>query len=222
MAEVEKSAPSVDEAIEAALTELGIAEKDAFIEVIKEPKAGMLGLGKQEAVVKVRPRRSGADLSQEELEEQAEVAAEFLEGLLEKMDIDADVETNLDEGRMYVEVWAPAGDEDEMGILIGHHGAVIESLQELVRIVVSQATGSRCMVTVDIEDYQKRHRSRLVSKARDAAKRVQRSGNEEALEPMSPYDRKIVHDVVAGIEGVDTESEGEEPRRRVVLIPENA
>ncbi len=220
MEEVEKSAPTVEEALEAALEELGLSEQEADVEIVQEPKGGLLGLGSKGATVRVRPlRRSGPDLTEDELEEQGEVAAEFLEGLLEKMDIDADVETNYeqDHGRMYAEIWAPEGDEEEMGILIGHHGAVIESLQELVRIVVSQSTGNRCMVTVDVEDYQKRRRARLAGKARDIAKRVQQSGREEALEPMNPYDRKIVHDVVASVRGVESASDGEEPGRRVVI-----
>ncbi len=218
--EVEKNAPTVEEALEAALGELGLSEQEAEVEILQEPKGGLLGLGSKGATVRVRPRRrSGPELTEDEIEEQGEVAAEFLEGLLEKMDIDADVETNYeqDHGRMYVEIWAPEGAEEEMGILIGHHGAVIESLQELVRIVVSQSTANRCMVTVDVEDYQKRHRARLAGKARDIAKRVQRSGRKEALEPMNPYDRKIVHDVVASVRGVESASEGEEPQRRVVI-----
>ena len=221
MDQVERSAPSVEEALEAALQELGITEQEAEVEVVQEPKGGVLGIGSKEATVRVRPKRAASptSLSEEDLEEQAEVAAEFIEELLEKMDLDADVETNFEEdhNRMYVEIWAPEGDEEEMGILIGHHGQVLESLQELTRIVVSQSTGERCMVIVDVEDYQKRRRSRLVSKARDASKRVQRSGKPERMEPMNPYDRKIVHDAVADIKGLESESEGDEPDRRVVI-----
>ena len=228
MEQVERTGANVEEALEAALSELGLTEQEADVEVVQEPKGGVLGIGTKEAVVRVRPKGSGgqrpagkasADFSEDELEDQAEVAAEFIEELLEKMDLDADVETNFEEdhNRMYIEIWAPEGGEEEMGLLIGHHGQVLEALQELTRIVVSQSTGERCMVTVDVEDYQKRRRSRLVSKARDAAKRVERSGKPERMEPMNPYDRKIVHDAVADIDGLESESEGEEPNRRVVI-----
>ena len=214
--DVEKTAPSVDEAVAAALEELGLEESQVDIEVVNEPKKGVLGMGAQEAKVRVR-RARGPEPTESELDEQADVAADFLEGLLEVMDIDADVETNLEHGRMYVEIWAPEGDQDEMGMFIGHHGAVLDAMQELTRIVVSQATGQRCRITVDIEDYQKRKRSRLVSQARDVAKRVQRTGESEAFEAMNAYERKIVHDAVADMGGVESSSEGEDPDRYVVV-----
>lgn len=216
--EVEKTAASVEEAVLAALTEMGLTEQEVDVEVLQEPKKGVLGIGAQEATVRVRPKRaSGADLTEEDLDEQADVAAEFIEGLLDAMDIDADVETSYEHERMYVEIWAPEGDQDEMGILIGHHGAVLEALQELTRIVVAQSTGQRCRVTVDIEDYQKRKRSRLVATAKDVARRVAKSGESEGLESMNAYDRKIVHDVITVINGVDSASEGEDPDRYVVV-----
>lgn len=213
--DVEKTGASVEEAVAAALAELGITEQEAVIQVIQEPKKGVLGLGSQEATVKVRAK--GAEPTDEELDEQADAAADFIEGLMEAMEIDADVETNFEHGRMYVEIWAPEGDQDEMGILIGHHGAVLEALQELTRIAVNQATGQRCRITVDIEDYQKRKRSRLVAQAKEVAKRVQRSGQPESFEAMNPYDRKIVHDVISGMSGLESSSEGQDPDRRVVV-----
>jgi len=214
--QVEKSAATLEEALEAALEELGISEQEAEVEIVQEPRGGFLGLGSQEAVVRVRPKRGGGEVSPEELEEQADMAADFLEELCARMGIDADVEPRLTDETMYVEIWGAEGD-DEMGILIGRHGAVLESLQELVKVLVGQRTGSRCRVIVDVEDYQKRRRARLVGMAREISRRVQKSGRQEKLEPMNSYERKLVHDVVGKSKGLESESEGEEPERRVVI-----
>jgi spoIIIJ-associated protein len=110
-------------------------------------------------------------------------------------------------------------DEEDMGLLIGRHGQTLEAVQELTRVVVSHRTGLRCRVIVDVEDYKKRQRARLASKAREVAKRVAKTGREEVLDPMNPYERKVVHDAVAEVSGVESSSRGEEPDRRVVIRP---
>jgi spoIIIJ-associated protein len=222
--EVEKSAPSVEEAIEAALADLGATEQEVAVQIIQEPRSGFLGVGGQEAVVRVRLRSSREETSEEDLEEQAEIAAEFVEGLLSRMGLAAEVEQEVDEGTMYLNVVGGGSgdgeDEDEnedMGLLIGRHGQTLDAVQELTRVVVSHRTGLRCRVIVDVEDYKKRQRSRLVSKAKEIAGRVARTGREEELEPMNPYERKVVHDAVADVSGVESSSRGEEPERRVVI-----
>jgi spoIIIJ-associated protein len=215
--EVERSAPSVEEAVEAALEELGATEQEAEIRVIQEPRTGFLGMGSQEAVVRVRLRRRGPDLTEEELEEQADIAADFLEGLLERMGVSASVELNLEAGTMYVDILGGGPEDDEMGLLIGRHGQTLEALQELTRIVVSHRMDQRCWVVVDVEDYKKRQRDRLEARARQIARRVVQSGREQELEPMNPYERKVVHDAVASVPGAESSSRGEEPERRVVI-----
>jgi spoIIIJ-associated protein len=214
--QIEKTAATVEEALEAALEELGVSEQEADVEIVQEPKGGLLGLGSKEAVVRVSLKRSTQEPTDEEIDEQADIATEFLQEMLDKMGIDADVEPHFTDGTMYVEIWGAEGD-DEMGILIGHHGQVLDGMQELVRVIVAHRTGARCRLVVDVEDYQKRRRARLVSKAKDAARRAQRSGRPEALEPMNAFERKIVHDVISKISGVESESEGEDPDRRVVV-----
>jgi spoIIIJ-associated protein len=216
MQEVERSAPTVEEALEAALAELGVTEQEADVEIVQEPRSGFLGIAGQEAVVRVRARATRAPLSEEDLDEQAEVAADFLEGLLERIGIVAEVDVNDVDGVTYVEIWAD-DDPDALGLLIGKRGNTLESIQELVRIVVHRATGERCAVLVDVEDYRKRRRAHVLQRARDAAMRVQKSGRQEALEPMSAYERKLVHDAVAEIGGLQTASEGDDPERRVVI-----
>ena len=214
MREVERSAASVEEAVEAALTELGVSEQEADVQIVQEPTRGLLGLGSQQAVVRVRAR--GEELSPEDLEEQAEVAADFVEGLMEAMGLEADVDTVEEDGVTYVDIFG-THDDTEMGLLIGRHGLTLDALQEIVRSAVQRQLQERCLVLVDVEDYRKRRRSQLIQKARGVADRVRKSGRPERLEAMSPYERKIVHDAAAEVGGVETSSEGEEPERRVVV-----
>jgi spoIIIJ-associated protein len=221
--EVERSAPSVEEAIELALQELGASEQEVSVQILQEPKGGFLGVGGHDAVVRVRVTGpSPTDVPDDELEEQADIAADFLEGVVNRLGIEADVETVFRDGTMYVEI-LPAEDtprdedEDDMGLLIGRHGQTLEALQDLTRTVVGNRTGARARVVVDAEDYRKRQRARLENHARDVARKVARSGRDETLEPMNAYERKIVHDAVASVHGVETSSTGEEPERRVVI-----
>ncbi|HEX2089647.1 MAG TPA: RNA-binding cell elongation regulator Jag/EloR [Actinomycetota bacterium] len=215
MEEVERSAGSVEEAIEAALDELGISEQEADIEIVQEPRGGFLGRGTP-AIVRVRKvaDRGG---SAADIEEQSEMARELLVGLLERMGLDADVEVNETDGSTYVEVWGVVDSDEDMGLLIGRHGRGLEALQEIVRAHIQRQTMSRCFVHVDVEDYRKRRADMVSQRARQAARKVKKSGRPEALEPMTPYERKIVHDAVAELGGLETQSEGEEPRRRVVI-----
>jgi spoIIIJ-associated protein len=214
MREVERSAASVEEAIEGALEELGVSEQEAQVEIVQEPQKGLLGFGSQEAIVRVRVRDE--DVDAESLEDQADVAEEFLLGLLDRMDLDADVDHNLVDGVMYVDILA-GEDAERMGLLIGRHGQTLDALQEVVRCAVQRQTQSRCRVMVDVEDYRKRRRSQLVQRATSVAARVRRTGKPERMEAMNPYERKIVHDAVGEVGGVETASEGEEPDRRVVI-----
>jgi spoIIIJ-associated protein len=214
MREVERSAPSVEEAVEAALEELGVSEQEARVEIVQEPRQGLLGIGSHEAVVKVSVPE--VEATGAVVEEQAEIAAEFLEGLLDRMGVAADVEYEIVDGVMYVDILG-AQDDEGMGILIGRHGQTLEALQDLVRAAVQRRTEDRCRVMVDVEDYRKRRRAQLAAKAREAANRVKRTGRLERLEPMNAYERKIVHDAAGEIAGVETASEGEDPERRVVV-----
>jgi spoIIIJ-associated protein len=217
MEEVERSGASVEEAIEAALEELGVSEQEARIEILQEPRQGFLGLSAHPAIVRVgRAGPPPAELEPEDVEEQGELAADFLKGLLEAMALDADVEVNVSDGATYVDVWGVSSQED-MGLLIGRRGHNLDALQELVRCYVQRQTEERCYVLVDVEDYRKRRRTMIEHKARDAARRVQKTGRAESLEPMSAYERKIVHDAVSEIGGLETASEGEEPQRFVVV-----
>lgn len=217
MEQIQASGPSVEEAVEVALTRLGVSEQEVEVEILQEPRSSFLGMGGQEAVVLVRLKRRPDQLSEDELDEQADIAADFLEELLGRMGIEATVEPNLEDGTMYVDILGSGPEDDDMALLIGRHGQTLEALQELARHVVMRKTELRCRIVVDVEDYKKRQRDRLVSKAREVAARVVRTGREEELEPMTPYDRKVVHDAVAAVEGAESSSRGEDPDRHVVI-----
>lgn len=244
MDEVERSAASVEEAVESALAELGLTEQQAHIEIVQEPSRGLLGLHSSPAVVRVRAREAAStpraatahadDTDEalpalereedsglyEELEDQADAAADFLEGLFDALELDADVETGLVDGIMYVDVWAPEGSES-VGVLIGRHGHTLDALQELVKATVHHQMGVRCRVVVDVEDYRKRRREMVARRARDAASRVLKTGKPERLEPMGSFERKVVHDLVSDMAGLETASEGQEPNRFVVVRPQS-
>ncbi len=152
-----------------------------------------------------------------DLEEQADAVADFVEELLAAMEIDAVAEPALVGGRMYVDI--VDGDEADMGVLIGRHGQTLDAIQELARQAVGHRLDERIRVLVDVEDYRKRRAADLVHVAQDAADRALETGQEQALDPMDALERKIVHDAVAEIDGVESGSRGEDPDRFVVVRP---
>lgn len=154
---------------------------------------------------------------QQELEEQADAVADFVEELLVKMDIDAIAEPSEAGGRMYVDILD--GDEADMATLIGKHGQTLDAIQELARQAVGRRLDQRIRVLVDVEDYRKRRATALVEKAQAAAAHVLDTGSEQELEPMDALERKIVHDAIAEIDGVDSTSRGEDADRHVVIVP---
>lgn len=161
-------------------------------------------------------RRNG-DPDAPELEEQADAIADFVEELLERMGIDAIAEPTTHRGHVYVDI--VDGPDDDMALLIGRHGQTLDAIQELARTSVGRRLDDRIRVLVDVGDYRKRAEERLVEQAREIAERVQRTGEEEHLEPMNAYERKLVHDVVAEFDTLESVSEGADPDRFVVVRP---
>jgi spoIIIJ-associated protein len=153
-----------------------------------------------------------------DIEDQADAVADFVEELLTRMEIDAIAEPSEEGGRMYVDILD--GDDADMALLIGKQGATLDAIQELARQVVGRRLDQRIRVLVDVEDYRKRRTSKVEEKARLAAERALESGEEQALEPMDALERKIAHDAVAQMDGVQTESKGDEPERYVVVFPD--
>jgi spoIIIJ-associated protein len=150
------------------------------------------------------------------IEEQAETAESFTRGLVEAFGAAAAVETRIDDDTVVVEVTG-----ENLGLLVGPRGATLAAMEELVRTVVQRHTGGHgARINVDVGGYRAKRREALTNFSRELAGKVLESGKEQALEPMSASDRKVVHDALADMGGVATGSEGEEPRRRVVIRPE--
>jgi spoIIIJ-associated protein len=148
-----------------------------------------------------------------DLELEGEIAADYIEGLLDVADLDGDIDMDVEGDRAVVSVVGATLDE-----LVGPKGEVLEALQELTRLAVHRQTGARTRIMIDVGGYRLRRRSELAETGRDAADEVKRTGEPKKLWPMNPFERKIVHDAVAAA-GLRSESEGEEPDRRVVVLP---
>jgi spoIIIJ-associated protein len=146
---------------------------------------------------------------------EGDVAGDYLERLLDILDVDGDIDLDVEGDRASVAVVG-----GQLKTLIGPDGATLEALQELTRLAVAQSTGVRSRLMLDIGGYRAKRRADLTSLAGEAAARVAQSGQPERLAPMNPFERKVVHDVVAAAAGVRSESEGEEPNRRVVVLPD--
>lgn len=153
----------------------------------------------------------------DDVEEQADAVADFIEELLDRMGIDAIAEPSAHAGHVYVDI--VDGPDEDMALLIGRHGQTLDAIQELARTSVGRRLDERIRVLVDVQDYRKRQDDRLMERAREVAERVAESGSEEHLDPMNAYERKLVHDVVAEVDGVESVSEGVDPDRYVVVRP---
>lgn len=220
---VEKTAKTVDEAVELALQELGIAKDKADIEVLEQPNKGFLGLiGSRLAKVKVsmaeektaeistaEPKMQAADKSQEK-----DAAYKFLREVLNCMDIKAEIKIKYTETGLYINLTGP-----KMGIIIGRRGQTLDSLQYLVSLVVNRNKGKDSFVRVvlDTENYREKREETLIRLANRLAERVVKTRRKMELEPMNPYERRIIHSALQDYPGVITYSEGEEPNRKVII-----
>ena len=148
-----------------------------------------------------------------DLEQEGEIAADYVEGLLDIADLDGDIDMDVEGSRAVVSVVGATLDE-----LVGRRGEVLEALQELTRLAVHRQTGERARLMLDVGGYRARRREELTEVGRDAADEVKRTGTPKHLAAMTPFERKIVHGAVADA-GLRSESEGEEPSRRVVVYP---
>lgn len=155
------------------------------------------------------------------LEEEGEVAADYLEELLDIVDLDGDIDIDVENGRASVAVVAEGGSDRELRKLVGPRGEVLEALQDLSRLAVQAKTGERSRLMLDVAGFRAARRRALEEQAARACQEVQRTSQPVRLEPMSAFERKVVHDVVADA-GLVSESEGEDPSRRVVIFPASA
>jgi spoIIIJ-associated protein len=148
-----------------------------------------------------------------DLEQESEIAADYIEGLLDVADLDGDIDMDVEGDRPVVSVVGATLTE-----LVGPRGEVLEALQELTRLAVHRQTGTRSRIMLDVGGYRARRRQELADMGRKVAEEVGRTGVPQRLDAMTPFERKVVHDAVAAA-GLRSESEGEEPSRRVVVLP---
>ena len=146
---------------------------------------------------------------------EGDVAGDYLERLLDILDKDGDIDLDVEGDRASVAIVG-----GKLTDLIGPDGATLEALQELTRLAVAQSTGVRSRLMLDIGEFRAKRRADLTALAGETARRVAASGQPERLAAMNPFERKVVHDVIASVSGVHSESEGEEPNRRVVVLPD--
>ncbi|HEY0561417.1 MAG TPA: R3H domain-containing nucleic acid-binding protein [Frankiaceae bacterium] len=149
------------------------------------------------------------------LEQEGDHAADYLEKLLDIVDMDGDIDADVENDRAVVAIV----NGEQLQRLVGPSGETLEALQELTRLAVWQKTGQRSRLMLDIAGHRAQRRADLREVGLATAQRVLESGEPERLAPMSPFERKVVHDAVASVEGVRSESDGEEPERRVVVLP---
>lgn len=195
---------AVDEQVEDAQEAASVAPEEVAAPDDVAPDAS------DEPVTDGRDADDGDRLS--ELNEEADLAADFVEGLLDILELPGDIEIEVDESQAFVNVV-----EVGSGLLIGRRGATLDALQELVRAATQRQIERRSHVRIDIEGYRQRQLEKIKDRCRDGIAQVRETGEPYRLEPMDAYERKVMHDLVARTGGVRSASEGVEPRRRVVV-----
>lgn len=201
---IEYTSKTVDEAITKALLDLGTTSDNIEYEVLQEESSGFLGIfNKQPAIIKVRKKINLID-----------IAREFLEDIFRAMDIavEVNIDYNEEDSSMDVEMSG-----ENMGILIGKRGQTLDSLQVLLSNVVNKNSDKYVRVKLDTENYRDRRKATLENLGRNIAHKVKKTKQPVRLEPMNPYERRIIHSVLQNDKYVTTHSEGEEPNRRLVV-----
>ena len=204
------TAKTVEEAVAKAVADLGAPNAEAIVyTVLEEGKKGFLGLGATPAKIQASYTLAGADL-----------ALDFIRSLIKGMGIEATVEMTEDGENKLIRVLG-----ESAGVLIGHHGDTLDSLQYLANLAANKKVAGEkrefCRITVDVENYRGKREETLRALARNKAEKVLRYKKSQTLEPMNPYERRIIHSEVQKIEGVSTNSIGSENNRRVVLYLED-
>lgn len=222
---LEKSGRTEDEAIQAALEELGLDRDDVSVEIVERAKSGFLGIGASPAIVRVQYE---APDEPEELPATEEAAAEkavvdecgeyaeirsFLTGLLQRMGTEADIEITPRENKGVNVNLSGAN----MGAVIGRRGETLDAIQHLTNYVVNRGSDKHMHISVDAESYRAKREESLVRLAEKMAAKVIKYKRSMALEPMNSYERHIIHTALQDYEGVTTSSTGTEPNRRVVV-----
>jgi spoIIIJ-associated protein len=203
--EVIQNAKTVSQAVELGAKELGVSTEKVTWTVLQEPSKGFLGIGASEAIVKVIYQLTPADK-----------AEEFIKNVLKNMRLEATTTTVVESDGATITV---AG--ENMGLLIGRHGEVLDSIQYLATLAANKGLKNYYRITVDIEGYREKRREALKQLARRVAEKAVKYDRSFALEPMSAYERRIIHTEVQTIKGVSTYSVGTDAERKVIICPNN-
>ena len=198
---IEVSAKTVDDAVTEALIKLGATSDQIEYEVVEKGSTGFLGIGSKAAVIKVRKKCSTED-----------VIREFLGKVFDAMELEVEIQITNSENNYSVELKG-----DEMGVLIGKSGQTLDSLQYLTNLAVNKNSDEYVKVKIDTEDYRKRRKETLENLAKNIAYKVKRTKRPVSLEPMNPFERRVIHSALQNDKFVTTHSEGEEPYRHVVV-----
>ena len=204
---IEVSAKTVSDAITEACQKLGVTSDKLDYQVVEEGSSGFLGIGAKPAVIKAAVKKSSVE----------EVARAFLNDVFQAMNMEVviDIKYNEEEKSMDIELSG-----NEMGVLIGKRGQTLDSLQYLVSLVVNKESEEYIHVKVDTENYRQRRKETLENLAKNIAYRVKRTKRSVSLEPMNPYERRIIHTSVQKVNGAISWSEGENANRHVVIGPD--
>ncbi|ODU55196.1 MAG: hypothetical protein ABT01_06770 [Clostridium sp. SCN 57-10] len=205
---IETKADTIDAAVEKALAELGCSRDEVSVEVLEQPKTGFLGIGSKPALVRV-----------EYVSSPAGVARDFIEGLLVRFGVSAQMEVREDPAEKVIRVDLSG---DNMGVIIGRRGDTLDAIQYLATIVTNREEDERWRVVVDTEGYRAKREAALCALAEKTAQKALKYKKPVALDPMNPHERRIVHSALQEFAGVTTYSTGTEPNRRVIVSPEGA
>ena len=215
MREIETNAPSVDEAIEKALLELGASRERVNVEVLNEGKSGVFGLGKEDARIR-------ATLIEDSMDKRVQVARDTLADLLSRLDLSAEVKAEAgvvaDEEEQAQPIVLDING-DELGILIGRRGQTLAALQYILRLMVTQKLAAPVPLVLDVNGYKMRRYDSLRTLAQHIAEQVVVSQRSVALEPMPAYERRIIHLALADHPSVITQSVGFGDARKVTVLP---
>ena len=203
---IEVSAKTVSDAITEACQKLSVTSDMLDYEVIEEGSAGFLGIGSKPAVIK-----AGVKVNELSVEDTAKT---FLRDVFEAMKLEVVVNIKYDEAERNMDIDLSG---DDMGVLIGKRGQTLDSLQYLVSLVVNKDAENYIRVKLDTENYRERRKETLENLAKNIAYKVKRTKKSVSLEPMNPYERRIIHSALQNDKYVSTHSEGEEPFRRVIV-----
>ena len=201
---IEVSAKNIDDAITEACQQLGATSDQIEYEVIDKGSTGFLGIGSKNAVIKARKKEGSVE----------DNVKEFLNSVFAAMNMEVELIVKIDDAEKVIDVELKG---DDMGVLIGKRGQTLDSLQYLTNLAINKKSEDYYKVKIDTEDYRKRRKETLENLAKNLAYKVKRTKRSVSLEPMNPFERRIIHSALQNDKYVTTHSEGEEPYRHVVV-----